>query len=490
MKKLLTILLLFPLLSKAQFFTTGFEGSVPFNGNYPATGFTGATGGTTYGSYAISTDYARKGTRSIKFQLLNGPSNALNDLKRELTYNYLPAGAYVNTTARDRNPIGMRWIRFSILIPPNNIDNTVCGIGINIKEVWDNYPTPCQMTYEDGVYYMTVTDFPTVLNKDSARQTKYSLGAFTKGIWDDFILERNYRGNSTGFVRVYRRTAATGDYVQVLSTTGANWIPHEYNPPSNTASPHHSKEAYLNFGIYKWAYQSSWFETSVEDTAVAYFDEFAVYDSTFTLNEVKLDGDVSPNQSPTVSIPAPSPTMNSSISLTATASDPDGTIASYSWTQVSGPNTASLSGQTTNTLTASSLVNGTYIFQCTVTDNLGATASANVSVTKSNNTLPELSLNDDGFYINATSVIANIDATDAEDGTNLTYVWYESSELNATISDPNAKNPTFSNLKAGNYAFTVTVRDQNGGETTGTFTFKVRIRFSQVKFKKGKIKVS
>lgn len=58
----------------------------------------------------------------------------------------------------------------------------------------------------------------------------------------------------------------------------------------------------------------------------------------------------------------------------ATATDSDGTVASTVWSQVSGPNTASISGGSTLTPTFSSLVTGSYTFRLTVTDNQGATS--------------------------------------------------------------------------------------------------------------------
>ena len=56
--------------------------------------------------------------------------------------------------------------------------------------------------------------------------------------------------------------------------------------------------------------------------------------------------------------------------LDGSATD-DGTIVSYAWTQLSGPNTASLSDQNTEDLMVSDLVQGVYEFQLLVTDNDG-----------------------------------------------------------------------------------------------------------------------
>jgi len=68
------------------------------------------------------------------------------------------------------------------------------------------------------------------------------------------------------------------------------------------------------------------------------------------------------------------------VSLTGTASDPDGTIGTYSWTKQSGP-AVTMSGANTITLSASNLLAGTYLFRLTVTDNTATSAFDEVSVT-------------------------------------------------------------------------------------------------------------
>jgi hypothetical protein len=72
-----------------------------------------------------------------------------------------------------------------------------------------------------------------------------------------------------------------------------------------------------------------------------------------------------------------------SLTLTGTGSDSDGTIAAYNWTKVSGP-AATLAGANTASLTAGSLGAGTYVFRLTVTDNGGATAFDEVTITVNN----------------------------------------------------------------------------------------------------------
>ncbi len=74
-----------------------------------------------------------------------------------------------------------------------------------------------------------------------------------------------------------------------------------------------------------------------------------------------------------------------SVKLTASAFDPDGSIASYQWSKKSGPS-ASLSNAATKELTASNLVEGIYVFSITVKDNKGASKADDVKVTVNKST--------------------------------------------------------------------------------------------------------
>lgn len=88
------------------------------------------------------------------------------------------------------------------------------------------------------------------------------------------------------------------------------------------------------------------------------------------------------NQPPSVSASASSGTITlptSSVTLTASASDVDGTISSYSWTKVFGGAYA-FSTPSNSSTSVINLTAGAYQFRVTVTDNQGATASAVVNV--------------------------------------------------------------------------------------------------------------
>ena len=71
----------------------------------------------------------------------------------------------------------------------------------------------------------------------------------------------------------------------------------------------------------------------------------------------------------------------SSVTVAGSGTDPDGTIASYKWTQVSGPSVSTIGSPATAKTTISSVVQGTYIFKLKVTDNKGATASDQMLLT-------------------------------------------------------------------------------------------------------------
>lgn len=71
--------------------------------------------------------------------------------------------------------------------------------------------------------------------------------------------------------------------------------------------------------------------------------------------------------------------------LNGSANDPDGgAIVSYIWTQISGPSTATMVGETTATLNANGLVEGVYVFRLTVTDDETDTAFDEATITVSN----------------------------------------------------------------------------------------------------------
>jgi hypothetical protein len=157
------------------------------------------------------------------------------------------------------------------------------------------------------------------------------------------------------------------------------------------------------------------------------------------------------------------------LTLTGSGSDSDGTIASYTWTKVSGPNVV-LSNTNTSILTVTSLLAGTYTYRLTVKDNLGATAFDDVNLTVqalgSTNSSPTANAGADKTITLPTSAITLTGSATDKDGTISKYSWSKVSGGTVTLSNTTTANLTVSNLLSGRYVFRLTVTDNKGAVDT------------------------
>jgi gliding motility-associated-like protein len=148
-------------------------------------------------------------------------------------------------------------------------------------------------------------------------------------------------------------------------------------------------------------------------------------------------------------------------SVVGNAIDADGSVDTYSWLLVSGP-TVTLTGATTSTLNLSNLIEGTYIFSLTVTDNEGATASDEVQVTvlPAGFNLPPTAIAgpDQSVDLPTTSVDITGNATD-EDATTVSYLWTIVDGPGGTLANATQKTVTLSGLEVGTYTLRLTVTD-------------------------------
>jgi ribosomal protein L14 len=177
------------------------------------------------------------------------------------------------------------------------------------------------------------------------------------------------------------------------------------------------------------------------------------------------------NQSPTanagVDINLTLPTNNTTLSGSGT--DPDGTIASYQWSRVSGPSQYNISSPTQSSPSVSNLVQGTYQFQLTVTDNAGATDVDIVQITvdAAPNQMP---VAEAGIDINLT--LPNNSTTlsgsgNDPDGNIVSYEWSKiSGPWQYTISSPTQRRTDVNNLAEGIYEFQLQVTDNSGAIAT------------------------
>jgi hypothetical protein len=153
------------------------------------------------------------------------------------------------------------------------------------------------------------------------------------------------------------------------------------------------------------------------------------------------------------------------VPLLATATDPDGTISSIAWSQVSGP-TATLSnpGSVNAGLVAPSVVaNGTLVFRVVATDSDGATASDEIFVTVSNSAPVANAGIDKTAKAGAT---VNLPATGTDsDGTISSYSWIQTGGPSVALTGAMTSSARFTAPSAdvaSTVSFQVTVTDNDG----------------------------
>jgi hypothetical protein len=150
----------------------------------------------------------------------------------------------------------------------------------------------------------------------------------------------------------------------------------------------------------------------------------------------------------------------STLSLTGTATDADGTIASYAWTKVSG-GSATLTNANSSTVSLSGLAAGSYIFRLTVTDNASYTDTDDVSVTVAPAAFaaPVANAGADKSITLPTNTLTLVGTATDADGTVVAYAWTKLSGGAATLTNANTSAVALSGLTAGPYVFRLTVRD-------------------------------
>jgi hypothetical protein len=166
-----------------------------------------------------------------------------------------------------------------------------------------------------------------------------------------------------------------------------------------------------------------------------------------------------------------------SIVLPGSGRDSDGVVVGYSWTQVSGPSTATLVNPNSAQAGAGDLITGAYQFKLVVTDNQGATGSATLNVTVAHNPVTPLLANvgsDRVIQLPQNSIVLPGSGTDA-DGTIKSYLWTQKSgPSQAMITSPNTAYSGASGLTAGVYVFQLTVTNDRGDTNTADLRVTVQ----------------
>jgi hypothetical protein len=395
----------------------------------------------------LSTDYARKGTRSYKMHL-------------EKRTDYPGCCQWVRSEVMWMSPSQQtiqneyRWAAVSILIAPSfQFENRPTQIGFDTKASPDDLQTPFWLGIMNGQYY---------IDGYFIGGTKY-LGPVIKGVWEDWLLERNWKTDASGFIRFYRNGKL------VFEKYGANYFGRSGDAPI----------ARMQHGLYKWVWATSngqgWGEGSPVAAANApmdiYLDEIRFGSPAAKLSDFLLDQTAPVNQAPTaaagnnqtITLPV------NTVTLQGSGTDPDGNIASYQWTKLSGPAGGAITTPNAANTIITGLLQGVYTFRLTVTDNNGATATDDVQVTVNAalNLAPVADAGaDQSITLPVNSVTLNGSGTDA-DGSISGYLWSKvSGPAGGSIQSATAASTSVTGLAQGIYIFRLTVTDNSGATAT------------------------
>jgi hypothetical protein len=155
----------------------------------------------------------------------------------------------------------------------------------------------------------------------------------------------------------------------------------------------------------------------------------------------------------------------STVSLAGTGTDTDGTIASYSWTKISGPTSSTITSANSASTTVSALVQGVYKFELKVTDNIGAVGRDTIQVTVNAavNIVPTVNAGADQTITLPASTVSLAGTGTDTDGTIASYSWTKiSGPTSGTITSTTSASTTVTALVQGVYQFQLTVTDNSG----------------------------
>ena len=163
-----------------------------------------------------------------------------------------------------------------------------------------------------------------------------------------------------------------------------------------------------------------------------------------------------------------------SVLLAGTATDADGAITSYQWTQTAGPSAAIITQANSETIWVRDLTVGQYVFTLEVTDSEGLTANDEVRLNVRENQLPTVSIADVApVYLPENSTTLSAQAEDA-DGEIAEIHWKQKSgPATAELANVSSLTLSVGALVAGSYVFEITVHDDHGYTGLDSVTVEV-----------------
>ena len=164
------------------------------------------------------------------------------------------------------------------------------------------------------------------------------------------------------------------------------------------------------------------------------------------------------------------------VNLVGTGTDPDGTITAYLWTKLSGPAAGTIANATSGTTAVTGLVQGTYQFELTVTDNNGATNTdiMQVTVNAAPNQAPTANAGADQSITLPANTVALTGSGIDIDGTITAYRWRKiAGPTSFSIISTTSPSTNVTGLVQGVYQFELRVTDNNGATGRDSITITV-----------------
>lgn len=430
-------------------FQDDFEGATPY------AGWDGKEGCCSY-SLTTSFDGGRIGKKSLRVELRKSDPDVGGSKRAELTDNSYPIPPETDH----------RWWAFSNYLPSSFGRDSVH----EILAQWHDRATstsvsnnpPLSLQIYKGNWIIELRYDSVDINYDKGANIKlktFNLGPWQQGVWNDWVFNYNYSYNDDGYLKVWKNGKLVLDY------KGKNFYKGSYDP-------------FFKVGLYRWVWSSSWpsyLEQSVYTSRVYYVDNVKIGNKKAILQDFLIPDPKPTNITPivyagykqTISLPTNTATVRAS-----TATDPDGSIASYQWTIESGPSTPSLANANTSSMYISGMIQGTYVYRLTATDNQGAKSYTKtiVQITGSGteNKLPVVMAGNTQIITLPTSTTTlSASGTYDPDGSIVSYLWtQESGPSAAVITNATSASPTVSSLVKGAYFFKLKVTDNKGGFNT------------------------
>ena len=259
------------------------------------------------------------------------------------------------------------WYGFAMMIPTVGGEP---GYRTAINQWFEDGSKEATLRTDNGKCYLELETSGLTYRYDLFSSAKTSDASNTGFVnhpldkWHEFTFHFIHSFNSDGLIEIYR------DGVKI----------HTHNGPN------------LHLQMPKWKmglYTST--DRNLVPSKVIYFDNIKVGKSTSTIADM-----ISNPTDPTTVQPAPTVNIKptaaagsdiaitlpvNSVSLSGKATDSDGTISATTWSKISGPSQFTFNTTNTLTPTVSNLASGVYVFRLTATDDKGATATDDVTVT-------------------------------------------------------------------------------------------------------------